>query len=388
MSLAPSNAEVSSPRGAVFVSYARHDLAAARRIADALTAFGIEVWFDQDELAGGDAWDAKIRGQVRQCALFLAVVSAATQARGEGYFRREWKLAAERTHDMAGGVPFIVPVVIDDIPTAGALVPEEFMRVQWTSLPRGVPSPQFVGQVQRLLEPAQDRLPTAVATSGPAAAARGRSPLRAIVLGLAAVLGVAALIVGWQFFGRPAAGRDPARPVVVLMDSTYADRVYDPVTLKSGASNADDITDILRDLPVTLVKEATSAVWRREAEIVKDRPALIVIHRSAFFTFPAQMNDDIYPLADNKLVAFFGYVATQCPDTKFIVYSRHSWELPDQAAKWRDDAANRFPQLTGKLETWRVPMDRATFRHPLTASELRTSVERALGFKSGPTLAK
>ena len=82
--------------------------ATARRIADALAAFGVEVWFDQDELAGGDAWDAKIRGQVRRCALFVAVVSAATQARGEGYFRREWKLAAERTHDMAAGVPFLV----------------------------------------------------------------------------------------------------------------------------------------------------------------------------------------------------------------------------------------------------------------------------------------
>lgn len=43
--------------GAVFLSYAREDHASARPIADVLRAFGAEVWFDQDELRGGDAWD-------------------------------------------------------------------------------------------------------------------------------------------------------------------------------------------------------------------------------------------------------------------------------------------------------------------------------------------
>ena len=115
---------------AVFLSYARDDAAAARRIAEALRASGLEVWFDENELRGGDSWDAKLRTQIRTCALFLAVVSATTQARGEGYFRREWKLAVERTHDMAAGIAFIVPVVIDETREAGAVVPEEFMKVQ------------------------------------------------------------------------------------------------------------------------------------------------------------------------------------------------------------------------------------------------------------------
>jgi TolB-like protein/cytochrome c-type biogenesis protein CcmH/NrfG len=136
---------------AVFLSYAHEDAEPVRRIADALRAFGVEVWFDQNELRGGDAWDAKIRTQIRSCALCVPVISATTQARGEGYFRREWKIAVERTHDMAAGVPFLLPVVIDDTPESEALVPEEFMRVQWTRLPRGVPTPQFVEQVKKLL---------------------------------------------------------------------------------------------------------------------------------------------------------------------------------------------------------------------------------------------
>ena len=90
---------------AVFLSYAREDSDSACRIADALRSHGIEVWLDRNELRGADAWDPKIRRQIKQCALFLPVVSANTQERREGYFRLEWKLAAERTHLMAEGVP-------------------------------------------------------------------------------------------------------------------------------------------------------------------------------------------------------------------------------------------------------------------------------------------
>ena len=32
---------------------------------------GVEVWFDRNELAGGDAWDAKIRQQIKECVLFV-----------------------------------------------------------------------------------------------------------------------------------------------------------------------------------------------------------------------------------------------------------------------------------------------------------------------------
>ena len=49
---------------AVFLSYASQDAAAARRICDALRAAGVEVWFDQSELRGGDAWDQNIRKQI------------------------------------------------------------------------------------------------------------------------------------------------------------------------------------------------------------------------------------------------------------------------------------------------------------------------------------
>jgi len=173
---------MADPTKAVFLSYAREDTDAARRIADALRSQGIEVWFDQNELRGGESWDAKIRKQIRECALFLAVVSASTQERAEGYFRREWKLAVERTSDMAAGVAFLVPVVIDGTAEVEALAPEEFMRVQWTRLPGALPTPDFVAQVKSLLAVGSRRRPTiAPMTTGlTAAPMRTRPPMTAL----------------------------------------------------------------------------------------------------------------------------------------------------------------------------------------------------------------
>ena len=157
---------------AVFLSYASQDAEAVLRIAEALRASGVEVWFDKDELVGGDAWDAKIRGQIASCALFVPVISAATQARLEGYFRIEWKLAAQRTHAMAEEKAFLLPVVIDDTRDAEAKVPGEFRAVQWTRLPGGETPTPFAMRVARLLagEAGRDRLvppPSSEARSGP-----------------------------------------------------------------------------------------------------------------------------------------------------------------------------------------------------------------------------
>src|SRR5438445_4850397 len=105
---------MSEPSHAVFLSYASQDAEAAKKICEALRAVGIEVWFDQSELRGGDAWDQKIRREIRDCALFVPVISRTARLRSEGYFRLEWWLADQRTHLMAKGRAFLLPIVIDD----------------------------------------------------------------------------------------------------------------------------------------------------------------------------------------------------------------------------------------------------------------------------------
>jgi TolB-like protein/Flp pilus assembly protein TadD len=173
---------VSTPTGAVFLSYAAQDADAARRICDALRASGIEVWFDQSELRGGDAWDRQIRKQIHDCVLFVPIISAHSDARREGYFRREWRLAVERAGDIAEDVPFLLPVVIDSTPDTTARVPDRFRDVQWSRLTDGQPSPAFIERMRRLLSPAPDHAPTAHLTTPSVSDAvpRARRPVRGL----------------------------------------------------------------------------------------------------------------------------------------------------------------------------------------------------------------
>src|SRR3984957_9993567 len=129
---------------AVFLSYASQDAEAARRICEALRREGIEVWLDQSELRGGDAWDQRIRQQIRDCTLFIPIISINTASRPEGYFRLEWDLADQRTHKIARNRPFIIPVCLDATANAGADVPESFQGVHWKRFPGGEAAATFV----------------------------------------------------------------------------------------------------------------------------------------------------------------------------------------------------------------------------------------------------
>src|SRR5687767_3673488 len=119
---------------AIFLSYASQDAEVARHIADALRSAGLDVWFDQSELRGGDAWDVSIRKRIKDCLLFVPVISKNTESRSEGYFRLEWKLAVDRSHLMADDQAFLMPVLIDDTSDAQARVPDRFRERQWSRL--------------------------------------------------------------------------------------------------------------------------------------------------------------------------------------------------------------------------------------------------------------
>ena len=217
-----------SVSGAVFLSYASQDTEVAGRICDALRAEGIEVWYDREELVGGDLWDAKIKKQIRECALFVPIISASTQARTEGYFRREWNLATQRLLDMAPTRPFLLPVVLDGITEREAHVAEEFLRVQWSRFADKTVPAAFVARVRSLLlalnpgatESAPRRAPTAPGLPVPR---RRRTWL--IALGVAAcllgALGIGfATRAGWWDLHRSLVG---PQQLVVLPFTTIGD---------------------------------------------------------------------------------------------------------------------------------------------------------------------
>jgi len=233
---------------AIFLSYASQDAAAAQRICDALRAAGVEVWFDQNELRGGDTWDANIRSQIKDCALFVPLISANTDARSEGYFRLEWKLAVDRSHLMADNRAFLLPVVIDDTPEDAANVPERFRERQWMTLKGGAPTPQFVEHIARLLAGGSQH----VASRSEAALPSRATQSKGLKLGVAAALAVAAVGVGvWS--QRPSANA-PTQAVTGVAAKKTNDAPADrrsiavlPFANLSGKAEDDYLADGLQE---------------------------------------------------------------------------------------------------------------------------------------------
>jgi hypothetical protein len=148
-------APVSSPtpdmaRDAVFLSYASEDLAIVSRIKEALEGAGVDAWFDKRELTLGDDWDDKIQRNIRNCSFFIPVISRNTVARTRGYFWKEWRLAERVAMEMAEGVRFILPVAIDDTTATEPTLLESFRKTQWTRLPEGNVTAEFVASVRSL----------------------------------------------------------------------------------------------------------------------------------------------------------------------------------------------------------------------------------------------
>lgn len=252
----------------MFLSYASQDAEAARRICAALRAAGIEVWFDQSELRGGDAWDQKIRQQIHDCALFVPIISANTAARGEGYFRLEWGLADQRSHMMARNRTFIVPVCVDTTPEAGADMPESFLRVQWTRLPGGTTPPAFVQRIATLLGTAVVTAPTPaerampVSPGPPSQVASTSRRTRRVVAGLLVAVMMAALVVWqpwWMMSDRaraPDAGRSMDKSVAVLPFADMSEK-RDQEYFSDGL--AEELIDVLTRIPNLRVPARTSS---------------------------------------------------------------------------------------------------------------------------------
>jgi TolB-like protein len=260
---------------AIFLSYASQDADAARRIGDALREAGLEVWFDQSELRGGDAWDEMIRRQIAECALFIPVISAATAARLEGYFRLEWTLADQRTQRMARTKTFIVPVCVDATIESGSDVPESFVRVQWSRLPGGAATPAFIERVRSLLSVDRARAPAAAPPlpegppqQRPSAAVPARNNRRLLIGAVLAAL--VAAVFAWVRLGPPrltspppansAAARVtiPEKSIAVLPFVDMSEK-KDQEYFSDGLS--EELLDMLAQVPDLRVAARTSSFF-------------------------------------------------------------------------------------------------------------------------------
>jgi len=260
-------AAAQEPTGRVFLSYASEDAAAAERIATALRSVGIEVWFDRTELRGGDVWDRQIEDRIHDCRLFIPLISVNTEHRDEGYFRREWALAVDRTRDMAEKKTFLVPVVIDGTHQRDASVPEKFRHVQWSRLPDGHPAQDFVARIAALLD--REHVPMSPATvnlRGAEAAATPPARTRLwLWLGLATLLSAVAIgTVTWRYMATPptaaratSSTASAAGASIAVLPFVDLSEKHDQEYFADGL--AEEIVDLLAKIPGLKVIGRTSS---------------------------------------------------------------------------------------------------------------------------------
>ena len=107
------------PSGPIFISYANEDHESALRLYQHLEkiAQGRQIaWLDKKPggLRWGDNWETRIQQVIDQeCQLFIPLISAVTQKRKKGVFRKEWEWAARRDEGTSENVKFILPLFID-----------------------------------------------------------------------------------------------------------------------------------------------------------------------------------------------------------------------------------------------------------------------------------
>jgi hypothetical protein len=96
----------------VFLSYASEERALAERVCRVLETEGHEVFFDRDDLGGGDAFGERIRTSIASSDVFVYLISRSSVA-ARSYALTELAIAA----GMSGRRrPALLPVRIDDTP--------------------------------------------------------------------------------------------------------------------------------------------------------------------------------------------------------------------------------------------------------------------------------
>ena len=220
--------------------------------------------------------------------------------------------------------------------------------------------------------PADRFTSTAAFAAALSAAPTTRMPSRRrFFVALAAVAVLALAGWGWHLW------RASYRPLVIMMDSTHPDRVYDEETIRASGTNADVISDILADLPIVRQKETGGPGWHRYDEMVAFHPDLVIMHYS---TFRGSDSGDARP----GLKTFLTYFADRDRHTRFLIYTRsREAAIREVVDSLMADVEAQHPGLVARLTFFGTPDHGGGphWRDPVTAGELKLAVKRILGLE-------
>ena len=209
--------------------------------------------------------------------MFVPIISDATNARSEGYFRLEWKLAVDRSHLMADDQVFFVPIIWRDTPEASARVPDAFRTRQWSRLHDDGSITAFAARVAKLVDgsassgdiapqPAPVRGPgkasnavasapdevvrVPAATPAAAPATPKRNPRQSAALAAIGIALVFILVVGFMAFDRERKARFVSESLTRMAELSRKEQFTDALLIAQEITRAggqEKLTATLQD---------------------------------------------------------------------------------------------------------------------------------------------
>jgi len=97
----------------IFISYAREDIEAARKIYQELRESGFNPWLDKERLIPGHKWKDEIIKAIRNSQSFIALLSANSTSK-KGFVQKELKEALEVLELYPDSAIYLIPVRLDN----------------------------------------------------------------------------------------------------------------------------------------------------------------------------------------------------------------------------------------------------------------------------------
>jgi TIR domain/SIR2-like domain len=124
--------------GAVFLSYAREDLAVVSRIRAELEAANVDTWMDMTGLEPGVEYQQIIHDNIRSAAFFVPIISRSLNAdRLARFLWKEWRWAVDANQERRQQDWFLQPLCIDDTEAGARFVESPMRDLNWTRLRNG-----------------------------------------------------------------------------------------------------------------------------------------------------------------------------------------------------------------------------------------------------------
>ena len=99
----------------VFLSYAKEDIASARKLyAELQNKLSVEIWFDEESLIPGQNWKKEISKAIKTSDIFIALISR-NSVNKWGIVQKELKEAVEVMQELPQGKIYLIPVRLDNI---------------------------------------------------------------------------------------------------------------------------------------------------------------------------------------------------------------------------------------------------------------------------------